>query len=207
MSFIIIHWIPLIIGLCFGLIPPRALIKGEVRYLMFEDLWEKALRPPPDDPRRRRWWKMPLVWIDPVRGFATAYYLVQAFPKPPRGSGLSIFPVLTALAVSSLICLAVQMSGRKNMGETISPTGFLSGMLLLILPYNVSIPVLIVAACTVIAVRSYAAGYVAAALVCLIFGFLYMGVSLSLITPMGLIILPLFSTWKSGSRMVVPVRC
>jgi uncharacterized membrane protein len=93
------------------------------------------------------------------------------------------------------------------MGETISPTGFLTGMLMVILPYSVSIPVLIVGACTIVAVRSYVAGYIAAALICLVFGFLHMGYSLSLITPMGLILLPLFINWKGGARMVVPVRC
>jgi hypothetical protein len=203
----VINWIPLIIALLFGLIPPRLLIKGEVRFLGFEDLWLKAIRPPHGEHRRRRWWKLPLVWIDPIRGLVTAHYLLEAFPKPLRGSGQTAYPHLSAIAVTLWLCLWMQTLGRRRSGETISPTGFLAGMIVILLPYEVAVPVLVVGFSTVIAVRDYNFGYYAAALMCAGFGYFFMGFSLNLIAPMGLLLLPVVVNWLRGTRLVVPVRC
>lgn len=203
----VINWIPLFIALFFGLIPPRQLIKGEVRYLIFEDLWLKAIRPPAGDHRRRRWWKLPLVWIDPVRGAVVAYYIIEAFPKPPRGSGLSPYPYLSATAIALLMCLWMQTVGRRRNGETISPMGFLAGMIIVVLPYEVSVPVLVVGLSSVVAVRDYVYGYAAATLMCIGFGYFFMGVNLKLIAPIALLMLPLTVNWLRGTRLVVPVRC
>lgn len=203
----VIHWLSLIGGLFFGLIPPRMLIQGECRFLMFEELWTKVLRPPPGAKRRRRWWKLPLVWIDPLRGYATAFFLMQAFANPPPGSGQSVTPALVARTVVPLLCLWVQTSGRRRAGETISPMGFLAGMLVVLLPWSISIPVLIVGASSVVAVRNYAYGYLAGAMMCAGFGYLFMGVSLKLIAPLALLMLPIAVNWMRGTRLVVPVRC
>ena len=67
-----IHWIYLILGLGFGLIPPLKLLNTECRFLPFDELWHRVVRPPQDGRKRRRWWKLPLVWIDPVRGSGDA---------------------------------------------------------------------------------------------------------------------------------------
>lgn len=203
----VINWIPLIIALLFGAIPPRALIKGEVRYLVFEDLWTKAIRPPHGDHRRRRWWKLPLVWIDPLRGFATAWYVVEAFPKPLRGSGIPPYPYLSATAVTLLFCLWMQTMGRRHVGETISPMSFLGGILVVLLPYEVSIPVLVVGLASVVAVRDYAYGYYASTLLCAGFGYFFMGPNLKLIAPLALLLMPVVVNWLRGTRLVMPVRC
>lgn len=203
----VINWIPLIIALLLGLIPPRYLIKGEVRYLIFEDLWSKAIRPAHGDHRRRRWWKLPLVWVDPIRGLVAAYYILEAFPKPVKGSGHSPYPYLSAIAVTLLACLWMQTVGRRRSGETISPTGFLAGMIAIVLPYEVAIPVLVVGLATIAAVRDYAYGYYAAALMAAGFGYFFMGANIKLITPLALILLPVTVNWLRGTRLVVPVRC
>lgn len=203
----VINWIPLLVALFFGLIPPRCLIKGEVRYLTFEDIWTKAIRPMHGDHRRRRWWKLPLVWIDPIRGLVTAYYVLEAFPKPLRGSGIPPYPYLSAIAVTLLACLWMQTVGRRATGETISPTGFLAGMITIVLPLEVSLPVLVVGLATIVAVREYAHGYYAAALVGAALGYLSMGANLKLIAPIALILLPVTVNWIRGTRLVVPVRC
>jgi hypothetical protein len=201
----VINWIPLIIALLFGLIPPRYLIKGEVRYLVFENLWTKAIRPPHGDHRRRRWWKLPLVWIDPVRGFAVACYTLEAFPKPPRG--VSIYPQLSAIALTLLLCLWMQTVGRRRAGETISPMGFLAGMIAMVLPYEVAIPVLVVGFSTVVAVRDYSFGYFGAALMAVGFGYFHMGMNPKLVAPIALILLPVVVNWLRRTHLVVPVRC
>ncbi len=203
----VINWIPLLVALFFGLIPPRCLIKGEVRYLTFEDMWTKAIRPMHGDHRRRRWWKLPLVWMDPFRGFVTAYYVLEAFPKPPRGSGIPPFRYLSAIAVTLLICLWMQTVGRRAAGETISPTAFLAGIIVIVLPPEVSLPVLVVGLATIVAVRDYAFGYYAAALICAGLGYFSMGANLKLIAPVALILLPVTVNWIRGTRLVVPVRC
>lgn len=203
----VINWTSLIIALFFGAIPPLVLIKGDVRFLFFEDLWTKAIRPDPSERRRRRWWKLPLVWIDPVRGFATAWYGMEAFTKPLRASGISVYYVLGATAALLMFCLWMQTVGRRSFNETISPMGFLTGMMLFMLPHEVSIPVLVVGFASVVAVRDYVYGYYAAALLCAGFGYVFMGLSLNLLTPMALLLLPVVVNWLRGTQLVVPVRC
>jgi len=207
----VIIWIPLLIGLFFGLIPPRSLMKSEVRYLDFEYLWTKAIRPPVDERWRRSWWKLPLVWIDPVRGYVVAMFIMEAFPRVASGSGLSPYPRLITFTILLLFSLWIQTTGRKRAGETISPTGFLAGMLLALLPPEISVPVLIIGGATIIAVREYVYGYIAAFLFFVGLGAAVRGTGLGailfLITPGCLILLPLVVNWLRGTRLVVPVRC
>lgn len=203
----VIHWIPLLCGLFFGLIPPRLLITSECRYLRFEALWERIANPNKTKQRRRRWWKLPMVWIDPVRGYFVADQLCQAFRSSPTATGAQLALPLVFTFISLWIVLWVQTSGRQLYDETISPTGFLGGMMVAMLPLVVALSAIALGASTAVVMKRFAAGYLIAVLATAGIGFLFLKSSPWLAVYALLVGAPLFVSWIRRSSLVMPVRC
>jgi hypothetical protein len=201
-----IHWLPLLAGLLFGLIPPRLLMNCECRYLPFDELWTKVLRRPKEEVRRRRWWKLPLVWIDPCRGFVAAWLVRSAFTLTPEAT--SFDRLLSALLACALLVIVVwrQTAERVHERESLSPTGFMAGLIVQMLPPTVAGAALVMGAATAVAMQSFSAGYILAAITAAGVGFVFMGKSLTLASATLLIGLPLLINFFRGSRLVMPVR-
>ena len=200
------HWLPLIAGLLFGLIPPRLLINCDCRYLPFEELWTKVLRRPKEEGRRRRWWKMPLVWIDPCRGFACAWLVRSAFKVEPGATSFErLLPVIFSCALLMLVVWR-QTQERLHERESLSPTAFMAGVILQMLPPTVAAATLVMGAATAVAMQSFSAGYLVAALTAAGVGFAFMGKSFTLASATLLIGLPVVINFFRGGRLVMPVR-
>jgi hypothetical protein len=183
------------------------LLNCECRYLTFDDLWARVIRPSERAQKRRRWWKLPLLWIDPLRGYVVGGFLFEAF-RPERGaSGLERMSILALSGALLLLTLWAQSLGRKGVRETVSPAGFLAGILVAILPLTVSIPVLVLGAAAASASKSYAVGYFAAVVATLGFGFVFMGKSPMLGIVVCITGFPLLINWLRRSQLVTPVRC
>ena len=182
----------------FGLIPPARLLNCECRYLIFEELWTRVLRRPDDSQqRRRRWWKLPLVWIDPFRGYVTGMFLAGAFKAVPKATFLQAqIPVLALLGCVMWV-LAVQTGGREKERESISPGTFLAGMMLAMMPPTVAIGAIIIGGATAVAAALAVAGIGAA--------------FLKGNTKLGIYVLmtsgPAWMSWLRGTMLVTPVRC
>ncbi len=203
----IIHWVSLFAGLGMGLLPPLNLINCDCRYLTFEDLWEKLARRKSENERRRRWWKLPLVWIDPFRGYVAAMWVGGAFSASPDASGfMRLLPTIGAFGLIYLLVWA-QTKGRGAARESLSPSAFLAGMIVQILPPVVSAAVLVMGVATAVALQSFTAGYVVGALTMVGVGFAFMGKSVALVLTAGAFFLPVFFSWFRGARLVMPVRC
>lgn len=203
----IVHWLPFLSGLFFGLIPPRLLINSECRYLRFDGVWSKVAARNKSNQRRRRWWKMPLVWIDPVRGYVAATLLSEAFDPVRKASmGQKLAPMVATFLVLFLI-VWVQTSGRKNEQETVSPVAFLAGMMFGLLPPVVALAAIIIGAATAVALNSFAAGYLVATLTTAGIGYLFLGRSLWLPIYTVLVAAPLLISWLRRTSLVMPVRC
>ncbi len=203
----IIHWLPLLGGLFFGFLPGIRLLNTECRYLAFEDFWVRLRGSELGGSKRRKWWKLPLVWIDPVRGFVAANLLMQAFEASAEAHAFE--RLLPTILGGALLMLAVfvQTCGRRDERETISPAGFLAGCLLALLPPMVAGAALIMGGATAVAMRSYIAGYILAALTTAGVGFMLMGKSPTLAIAAALTALPVLLNWLRGTRMVTPMRC
>ena len=203
----VINWINLAVGLLFGLIPPLRLLNCECRFLMFEELWVRSIRPPQDGQRRRRWWKLPLVWVDPVRGYVVGAFLATAFRAAPKSNFLqSQLPVLALLACLMLV-LAVQTKGRPRERESLSPAGFMAGLMLALMPFTVAAGAIIVGGATAVALHRYSYGYWAATLITAGIGFVFLKGN----TKLGVYVLtvsaPAWMSWLRGTTLVTPVRC
>ena len=202
-----IHWIQLIVGLAFGLVPMCKLLNTECRYLIFEDLWAKVIKRDQPGQRRRRWWKLPMVWIDPFRGYVAADYLLGAITPAPDAPGFLRIVIMGICGGLVLTTVWAQTLGRVEERETISPAGFLAGVLIASLPPAVAAAAIVMGASTAVAMRSYNAGYIVATLTTFGIGFLFMGKSATLVILTVVTALPMLLNWLRGSRLVTPVRC
>ena len=201
------HWIQLLSGLFFGLIPPRLLINCECRYLRFDRMWRRVVIKETVNERRRRWWKLPLVWIDPARGFVTALLLSTAFEPAPDALGWDRTVPLLATAPLLLLVLWIQTRGRIHAGETISPSAFLGGMMLALLPPVVACSAIVIGVTTAVAMNSFAAGYLVATATTLAIGYPFLGRSPWLGLYALLVASPLIINWLRRTCLVMPVRC
>ena len=203
----VINWLHLLVCLLFGLIPPWRLLNCECRYLIFEELWTRVLRRPEGTARRRRWWKLPLVWIDPFRGYVVGMFLAEAFKAAPKASFMQAqIPVLALLGCVMWV-LAVQTSGRVRERESLSPASFVAGMMLAMMPPTVAIGAIIIGGATAVALHSYAFGYLAAGLAAAGIGVVFLKGNPKL----GIYVLmasgPAWMSWLRGTVLVTPVRC
>jgi len=203
----IIHWFQLLGALLFGLIPPRQLINSECRYLKFDEFWAVVVKPRKSNQRRRRWWKLPIVWIDPVRGYVIAFLLADAFAFDHRATS---FESLGRLAVTFMILLLIawiQTCGRNKQKETLAPTGFLAGLMLGLLPPVIALSGIVLGVVMAIATTSFPAGYLVAALTTAGIGYAFMGTSIHLAASTLVMASPLLISWMRRAPLVIPVRC
>ena len=202
-----IHWFFLILGLGFGLIPPARLLNCECRYLPFEELWTRVIRPPKDGQKRRRWWKLPLVWIDPFRGYVVGAMLGKAFEPAEKSNFVQAQLPVLALLVSLMVILMVQTKGRPYERESLSPGGFMAGLMLALMPPVVAIGAIIVGGATAIALHRYSFGYWAATVVTAGVGFAFLRTSPKLGVYVMMVSAPAWMSWLRGTTLVTPVRC
>ncbi len=205
----IVNWAYLAVGLLFGLIPPLRLLNTECRYLMFEDLWNRMFRSNQEgEKKRRRWWKLPLVWIDPFRGYVVGDMLEQSFRAVRRANfAQAQFPVIAMLA-TVLLVLMVQTRGRPYERECISPAGFMVGLMIAMMSPTMALGAIIVGAATMIALQSYLHGYLAAGVITAVLGAAFMGPANTKVVAFTLIVsAPAWISWLRGNALVTPVRC
>ncbi|MEO0054343.1 MAG: hypothetical protein RLZZ50_290 [Verrucomicrobiota bacterium] len=205
----IVNWAYLAVGLLFGLIPALRLLNTECRYLIFEDLWNRLFKSRGEgEKKRRRWWKLPLVWIDPFRGYVVGDMLGQSFRAAPKANFAQAQLPVIAMLVAVLLVLSVQMRGRPYERESISPAGFMVGLMLALMAPTIAIGAIIVGAATMIALQSYLHGYLAAGVITALLGVAFMGPVNSKVVAFTLIVSgPAWISWLRGTSMVTPVRC
>jgi hypothetical protein len=202
----IIHWIPLLCGLFFGLIPPLCLIKKECRFREFDVIWKRISKPADPGQVRRRWWKMPIVGIDPIRGYVTGFYLSDAFRTAQNAAGVQKLLPLIATALLLLLVMCVQTSGRGNERETLSPVTFLGGLMLALLPLVVALSAITIGTATAIAMSGFSAGYFMASVATACIGYIFLGRSLWLPVYTVIVASPLLINWFRRGHLVMPFR-
>lgn len=208
-AFMVIDWVYLCIGLVFGLIPPLRLLNCECKFLPFEEMWNRAVRPPSDAdaPRRRRWWKLPLVWINPFRGFVVGYFLSKAFGAPPEATFLQAQLPVLALLGALLLVLVVQTKGRPFERESLAPNGFMAGLMLAVMPLTISLGAFVVGVATAMALQRYSFGYWAATIMTALIGAAFLRASPKLGVYVLMVSAPAWMSWLRGTTLVTPVRC
>jgi len=113
---------------------------------------------------------------------------------------------LLATGLLLLIVLWMQTRDRIHAGETISPSSFLGGMMLALLPVVVACSAIVIGVATAIAMNSFAAGYVVATVTTLAIGYPFLGRSPWLPLYGLLVALPLVLNWLRRTTLVMPIR-
>jgi hypothetical protein len=196
-------------GLFFGTIPPRLLIASKCRYLDCRRLISRLGFFDVKERRLARWWKMPLVWIDPVRGYVTAWLLNQAILTTPGAKGFDRLMEMLITAALMLTVLWIQTERRKGENEstqTVSPTAFMAGMIVGILPPMAAIAALVLGVATAMAMADFSAGYGAASIAALT-SVLVFTRNIPLAGLSGfLIAFPMLLSWVRRNPLVMPIR-
>lgn len=202
-----ISWFSLLLGCALGLLPGYKLINSECRYCDFETLTRIMLERGEAARRRKRWWKLPLVWIDPIRGYVAAWLLFAAFSPTPEARGfMRLLPMLLEHALL-FVAVVMQTLGRGKKDECISPAGFMFGVMLAMLKPVVAISALIIGASTAWAMSGYGAGYALMVLMTAGLGVVFQGANIGLAAKVCVSAAPLLSCWWRQCRFVTPLRC
>lgn len=200
----IIHWGYLLAGLLVTFFPGKFLRGSDYRHFEFDQL---SRRLADKNKRRRRWWKMPAVWIEPVRGYAAAFLIGMSFSLGPEEVEKSVRVMATILPLLILgIGMTVQCSSDRDHSKLVSPIGFLTGLLLGWLPLAVGLLVVILGASSAIAFRRWAAGHLLGAIATGIIGYLLMGPRIDVAWAAGIYAWPVILAWFLRRKLVIVVR-
>lgn len=201
-----VNWFYLFVGLLFGLIPPLKLIACDCRFMTFETLWTDVLWRQYGASRKRRWWKLPLVWIDPVRGYVVGWFLSEAFKAAPKSTFLQAQLPLLAFFVAMCAVMIVQTRARPDSRESLSPAGFMAGLMLGMMPFMVAFGALVVGGATAVALQGYVGGYLIAMVMTGILGGALIGTSPKVVVYAAIVGSPVWISWLRRTILVTPVR-
>lgn len=164
------------------------------------------IKRPESSQRRRRWWKLPLVWIEPFRGYVAASMLADAFD--PVRSATAAERILPLIVTFMLLWITVwlQTGGRIEEGETVSPSAFLGGMMLGLMPPVVAISAIILGVSTAVAMNSFTPAYIVASLTTAGIGYLFLGRTPWLAVYTVVVASPLLINWLRRTTLVMPIR-
>lgn len=172
-------WIALPLGIAFGLIPPRWLYADGCRHLGLLEARSSGLRRAgsisSSNRRRRRWWKLPLVWLDPFRGYACGWLTSLGLAEIPQyGSAQSaLVLVLKCLIIFGVVVMQMEL-GRQERGALLAPVGFLLGLATGF--YGaVGAAICLLGVATMLATHSFMWGYVVSGVAAIIVGLLFFG--------------------------------
>ncbi len=149
------------------------------------------------------------MWIDPVRGYVTATLLAQAVHAAPTATGgdrLTVMAVTIGLLLAVLWVQTERRSRTDGKTQTVSPTGFLAGMIVGLLPPVVAIAALTLGVATALALTNFSAGYFAASLATLTVGLVFTR-NVPLVALQGfLVAFPMLMNWVRRTTLVMPIR-
>ena len=206
-----ISWLSLLGGLFFGLIPPRLLISGKCKYLDYNGVKGRIWSSGGASRNQRRWWKLPLVWIDPVRGYVTAILLNQSILVAPHATAADRVGVMFLTALLLLGVLWMQSEHRligksSRRDQTVSPTAFVAGMIVGLLPPMVAVAAIVLGLSTAIVFTNFTAGYAAACLATVAVGVVFSR-NFPQVGIYGFLVgFPMLVSWFRRTPLVMPVR-
>ena len=149
------------------------------------------------------------MWIDPIRGYVTACLLNQAILHTPGATGFDRLMEMLITAALMLTVLWMQTEHRicdKENSQTVSPTAFLAGMIVEVLPPMAAIAALVLGGATAMAMTNFSAGYGAASIAALT-SVLVFTRNIPLAGFNGfLVAFPMLISWVRRNRLVMPIR-
>jgi hypothetical protein len=207
-------WLPYVIGLFLGLLPPRLFYSAtRWRHATLVDATTTGHLSGSGRHRTSNgspgWWTLPLLWVDPIRGFLAAHFAVTGLYRLPTDTTEQLLLIVSLSALTSFAILSVQMEfGHQRPKDMLAPVGFLFGYITGIYPGSELMggSVAVIGLLALIGTRSLIMGYLAAGAVALIFGYKTLGLGFSLGIFAVTAAAPVPYAFFRRARLVVPVR-
>lgn len=206
-------WFPYVVGLLLGLIPPRLFYNSNWRHVALIDATTSGHLSSSGRHRTSsgfaQWWTLPLIWVDPIRGFFAAHLIAGAVYTLPMEMAEQVLIVVSISTLSTLAILSVQMEfGRQRAKDLLSPAAFLFGYLIGLYPGSelMGASVAVIGLIAVMGTKNFTAGYLAAGAAALFFGYRHFGLGMSLGVFAVTAAAPVPYAFLRRARLVVPVR-
>lgn len=197
-----IHWSLLVPGALLLLFPADRLLTSRVELRSFE-----RFRSLENSPRRRPWWWVPALWLDPLRGFFGTFLLRSSLEValapwelvPPTRYAWVV--ILLALGV---VCQTFTVRGEE--GVMLAPLGYVAGVVVALMPWSVSLPVLVLAALGLFGLRQFHAFFSFGLAAVLLLGVVFRAEFAWIAPAAGALALPIVAGFLAGSSLELPTR-
>ncbi len=204
LNLMIIHWGYLLAGVFVALFPGKYLRGSEYRHFEYDQL---SRRLADKNKRRRRWWKMPAVWIEPLRGFAAAFLLSQALSlEPETVDKTAKFLVMVLPLLILTVGVTIQCTSDQDRIKMVTPIGYLSGLIIGLLPLTIALPAVVLGASSAIAFRRWAAGHLLGGVAAAVIGYFFLGPHINVAWAAGICVWPVVLAWFYRRKLVIVVR-
>jgi hypothetical protein len=197
-----IHWSLLVPGLLLLWFPADRLLSRAVQLRSF-DCFQSLER----SRRHRPWWWVPVLWLDPGRGFLGSWLLMRAFALE-EAPGFSFVPVLPyGMAVGVLIlAVLIQTFSRREEGVLLAPIGFVVGLVLAITSWPVAAVGLTMGLVGLFAFREFHAFFAVSLVAVAVLGFAFEVPPMWLLPAIGALALPVAAGVMTGRTLELPTR-
>ncbi len=206
-------WQLILIGLVLGLLPPRLFYGSGHRHGTLLDATTQGylrISGQTDNGRKRRlWWKLPLFWIDPIRGFFSAHFVALGLYLISNNYTKQTWTILGIQCAASFVILTVQMEfGRQRTRTLLAPAAFLLGYLIgLRLGFEfLGAAVSIIFLTTAMASRNLNASFCAASAAALGVGYIFLGLGTNLGVFALTVLAPILYAFFRKASLVIPFR-
>lgn len=152
------------------------------------------------------WWRVPLLWLDPVRSFAGTLLLQRAFRLIPAGPEIIKLPAYWVLLGILLVAIVAQTITRRGEDAVLAPIGFLVGLIAALLPWSVVLIGSAMGIAALFAFRRFHAFFTVGPITIGLLGFFFGIEPLWLIPAVVLLGAPCILALLTGRLMELPAR-
>lgn len=197
-----IHWMLFAPGVLLLLYPADRLLSPLVELRSFDCFQNLE-----NSPRYRPWWWVPVLWLDPLRGFFGTVLVQHAVeitdvtwnlaPKPE-------YALFVAVMAVGVLCQTI--TRRGDSGVLLAPMGFVAGVVAALAPLPVALIGVVTAALGLFAFRQFHAFFAFGLMAVGLLG-LVLGAGMMWIGPaVGVFSLPIVAGLVTGSTLELPTR-
>lgn len=197
-----LNWLMFLPALLLVFFPLDAVLPKRLKFREFdhldfgEDSWCRSVD---------AWW-LPTLWLDPLRAFAGAWLLRNAWELDEFLGGAARHVPLVVSALILAIALGVQLHTRRDRDMVFAPIGYVIGLWFGLLLAPVAALAMVVGVGCVVAFRSWSAFFVFGAIGAGVIGFLIMRMNPWMLMAVGLSILPWFVSAITRRALIFPLR-
>jgi hypothetical protein len=196
-----IDWTQLLPGLLLLLYPADRLLSARVHLRSFESFM--CLE---NSPRFRPWWWVPVLWLDPLRGYFGTWLLLRAFAMEELDWTLLESPFYWVLIVVLAAATLCQTLTRGDRDGLLAPIGFTTGIVAALLPLEVALIGLVAALMGLFAFRRFHAFFTVGLPMITLLTLLFQARPLWLAPALVVLAVPLLTGLFTSKTLEIPTR-